>query len=96
MHVQGPGGNTSVKVNDLMAIKASGYEFKNVVDGQGIVLTDFKAIADKLLNLLVTTFLVSCTNITQTLCNRLLVLTRFILTVTLPIPSLILDYRRYI
>ena len=48
MHVQGPGGNTSVKVNDLMAIKASGYEFKNVVEGQGVVLTDFKAIADKL------------------------------------------------
>jgi rhamnose utilization protein RhaD (predicted bifunctional aldolase and dehydrogenase) len=48
MHVQGPGGNTSVKADSLMAIKASGYEFKNVVDGKGIVLTNCFDIADLL------------------------------------------------
>lgn len=36
-HVQGPGGNTSVKKKETMLIKASGFTFKNVTDGIGLV-----------------------------------------------------------
>lgn len=47
-HVQGPGGNTSVKDGEVMLIKASGYTFKNVADGLGMVLVDNKLILQQL------------------------------------------------
>ncbi len=39
-HVQGPGGNTSVKEQDMMLIKASGFTFKDVGNSTGLVWTD--------------------------------------------------------
>ncbi len=44
-YVQGGGGNTSVKLNDeLMAIKASGYQLKQITPTQGFVVVNYSAI----------------------------------------------------
>lgn len=47
-HVQGPGGNTSVKGDDAMLIKASGFTFKDVVDGAGLVWIDYNQVLKNL------------------------------------------------
>ena len=47
-HVQGPGGNTSVKVEENILIKASGYTFGDVKEGHGIVLLSNNEIRDNL------------------------------------------------
>jgi len=39
-HVQGPGGNTSVKDQGTMLIKASGFTFQDVTNGAGLVWVD--------------------------------------------------------
>lgn len=46
-YVQGGGGNTSVKLDDTrMAVKASGYQIKQITESDGYVIVDYKAIAD--------------------------------------------------
>lgn len=47
-HVQGPGGNTSVKENGAMLIKASGYTFKNIIAGSGLVWINNGEVCDKI------------------------------------------------
>lgn len=48
-YVQGGGGNISVKIsNDLMAIKASGYELKNVSDHSGFAFVNHLEINQKI------------------------------------------------
>ncbi len=44
-YVQGGGGNISVKIShDLMAIKASGYELKNVTENDGFAFVNHAAV----------------------------------------------------
>ena len=46
-YVQGGGGNTSVKLDDeRMAIKASGFQIKQITESEGYVVVDYKSIAD--------------------------------------------------
>ncbi len=48
-YVQGGGGNISAKIkNDLMAIKASGYELKNVTENDGFAFVDHFEINKKI------------------------------------------------
>lgn len=47
-HVQGPGGNTSVKGKGTMLIKASGYTFKNIDNGIGLVWVNNDLVKGKL------------------------------------------------
>ncbi len=48
-YVQGSGGNISVKISDdLMAIKASGYELKNVSETSGLVFVNHAQINQKI------------------------------------------------
>lgn len=48
-HVQGGGGNTSVKLDDRrMAIKASGVRLDGVTESGGFAVVDHRAIADRL------------------------------------------------
>lgn len=47
-HVQGPGGNTSVKENGQMLIKASGYTFKNITDSIGLVWVENAEASNKI------------------------------------------------
>ena len=45
--VQGGGGNTSVKLDDeLMAVKASGYQLKQITSKTGFVVVNYKKIID--------------------------------------------------
>ena len=45
--VQGGGGNTSVKLSDtLMAVKASGYQLKQITPKEGFVVVNYKNIKD--------------------------------------------------
>ncbi|HXH18936.1 MAG TPA: class II aldolase/adducin family protein [Chitinophagales bacterium] len=44
VHVQGPGGNTSVKFNGKMIIKASGFTFGDVAEGNGYVVINIKDV----------------------------------------------------
>lgn len=39
-HVQGPGGNTSVKENNTLVIKASGFTFRDLLNDEGYVAVD--------------------------------------------------------
>lgn len=48
-HVQGPGGNTSVKADGKLIIKASGFTFKDVAENNGIVCLNNKDVVDTLL-----------------------------------------------
>lgn len=48
-HVQGPGGNTSYKRDGKMLIKASGFTFKDVDDGMGVVWLNNKQVIDNLM-----------------------------------------------
>jgi len=47
-HVQGPGGNTSVKFDDTLLIKASGFTFNDVANGAGMVSLNSSAIVNNL------------------------------------------------
>lgn len=47
-HVQGPGGNTSVKEGDVMVIKASGFTFLNIVEETGLIWINYKKVIDDL------------------------------------------------
>lgn len=47
-HVQGPGGNTSVKEGDAMVIKASGFTFLNIVEETGLIWINYKKVIDDL------------------------------------------------
>jgi ribulose-5-phosphate 4-epimerase/fuculose-1-phosphate aldolase len=47
-HVQGPGGNTSVKFDSTILIKASGFTFKDVANGSGVVSLNNTAIISNL------------------------------------------------
>lgn len=47
-HVQGPGGNTSVKLDSQLVIKASGYTFKDIVQGTGVVSVNLEAVLKSL------------------------------------------------
>ena len=48
-YVQGGGGNISVKISeDLMAIKASGFELKNLTENYGFAFVNHKKIAKKI------------------------------------------------
>lgn len=49
-HVQGPGGNTSVKVKDRLLIKASGFTFANVAQNEGVVALNNATIVDTLVS----------------------------------------------
>ncbi|GAB3938462.1 class II aldolase/adducin family protein [Mucilaginibacter myungsuensis] len=49
-HVQGPGGNTSVKLGDAIMIKASGFTFADVAEGTGAVWLDNGTIVQNLLS----------------------------------------------
>lgn len=43
--VQGGGGNTSVKISDsLMAVKASGFQLKQITDREGFVVVNFHSV----------------------------------------------------
>jgi len=45
--VQGGGGNTSVKLDDrLMAVKASGYQLKQITPSEGFVVVNYENIKD--------------------------------------------------
>jgi rhamnose utilization protein RhaD (predicted bifunctional aldolase and dehydrogenase) len=49
MHVQGPGGNTSIKVDDhTMFIKASGFELQNATNQDMFVKVDFRKVRQAL------------------------------------------------
>ena len=47
-HVQGPGGNTSVKSFDQLLIKASGFTFKDIAKNNGVVLLDNTSVVKNL------------------------------------------------
>lgn len=47
-HVQGPGGNTSVKNQDIMLIKASGFTFKDLINGIGLTWVDNNQVIQNL------------------------------------------------
>ena len=47
-HVQGPGGNTSVKEGDTMVIKASGFTFLNIVEETGLIWINCKKVMEYL------------------------------------------------
>ena len=47
-HVQGPGGNTSVKNEGTMLIKASGFTFKDVTNGTGLTWINPNPIIEEL------------------------------------------------
>lgn len=48
--VQAGGGNTSVKVNDLMFIKASGYNLTNIDESNGYVVVNNKILLEDIRN----------------------------------------------
>lgn len=53
-YVQGGGGNISVKISDnLMAIKASGYELKNMTFQDGFAFVNYQEIAKKISELVI-------------------------------------------
>ncbi len=48
-YVQGGGGNISVKISsDLMAIKASGYELKNLSENDGFAFVNYQKISNEI------------------------------------------------
>lgn len=51
-YIQGGGGNVSVKIDDqLMAIKASGYELKSVTDDKGFTFVNYPNVINKFFEL---------------------------------------------
>lgn len=49
-HVQGPGGNTSVKIDEILVIKASGFTFGDVANGIGFVTLNNSTIVNNLVS----------------------------------------------
>jgi ribulose-5-phosphate 4-epimerase/fuculose-1-phosphate aldolase len=49
-YIQGGGGNTSVKSDNKMAIKASGYLLKDIKEKDGYVVMDYKMVMDYVKN----------------------------------------------
>ena len=51
-YVQGGGGNTSVKLNDeLMAVKASGYQLNEITEQEGFVVINYEKVKDYYVNI---------------------------------------------